>query len=102
MICEWHMIFREGMSSEDYQRYSEQYVHIQQITKLYEEEPDNYTKLVDLLQQVHCAMARHTQSCSLITPSQCMPRDCSLKCVLNSGEFRSYAEAQHAVGCLCK
>lgn len=40
------------MSSEDYQRYSDQYEHIQQITKLYEDEPDNFTKLVDLLQQV--------------------------------------------------
>lgn len=40
------------MSAEDLQRYTQQYQHIQEITKLYEEEPDNYTKLVDLLQQV--------------------------------------------------
>ena len=40
------------MNDEDYQRYSQQYQHIQEITKLYEEEPNNYTKLVDLLQQV--------------------------------------------------
>ena len=42
------------MSADDSQRYTQQYQHIQEITKLYEEEPDNYTKLVDLLQQVLC------------------------------------------------
>ena len=45
---------REGLSDEDFQRYTQQFQHIQEITKLYEDEPENYTKLVDLLQQASC------------------------------------------------
>lgn len=34
------------------QRYTQQFQHIQEITQLYEQEPDNFPKLINLLQQV--------------------------------------------------
>lgn len=40
------------LSDEDLARYRAQQDYIQQICTLYEHDPDNYTRLVDLLQQV--------------------------------------------------
>ena len=43
---------RGKLSPEDLERYSQQFEHIQQISQLYEQEPDNFPKLINLLQQV--------------------------------------------------
>ena len=43
---------RQQLSPEDLHRYTEQFQHIQEITQLYEQDPDNFPKLIDLLQQV--------------------------------------------------
>ena len=55
------------MSPEDTQRYTQQFQHIQEITQLYEQEPDNFPKLINLLQQV-CGL------CTLSTPSALVPQ----------------------------
>lgn len=50
-----HLLFdmhRGKLSPEDLERYSQQFEHIQQISQLYEQEPDNFPKLINLLQQV--------------------------------------------------
>ena len=49
----WMFACRDKLSQEDHERYSKQYTYIQQICQLYDTEPNNYPKLVDLLQQVH-------------------------------------------------
>ncbi len=43
---------RAKLSPEDLERYSQQFEHIQQISQLYEQEPENFPKLINLLQQV--------------------------------------------------
>ncbi len=43
---------RGKLSPEDLERFSQQFEHIQQISQLYEQEPDNFPKLINLLQQV--------------------------------------------------
>ncbi len=43
---------RAKLSPEDLERYSQQFEHIQQISQLYEQEPENFPKLITLLQQV--------------------------------------------------
>ena len=53
---------RQDLSPEDVRRYTQQFQHIQEITQLYEQEPDNFPKLINLLQQV-CGI------CNLSLPS---------------------------------
>ncbi|DBA87289.1 hypothetical protein WJX77_009974 [Trebouxia sp. C0004] len=49
---QWLTDHRGKLSPEDLQRYSQQFEHIQQISQLYEQEPDNFPKLINLLQQM--------------------------------------------------
>ncbi|KAL3141031.1 Natural resistance-associated macrophage protein [Trebouxia sp. C0010 RCD-2024] len=49
---QWLQDHRQRLSPEDLQRYSQQFQHIQEITRLYEQEPDNFPKLINLLQQM--------------------------------------------------
>jgi len=53
--CQTFVLFdmhRGKLSPEDLERYSQQFEHIQQISQLYEQEPENFPKLINLLQQV--------------------------------------------------
>lgn len=47
---------RQQLSPEDLERYSQQYMYTQQIITLYDEEPNNFPKLIDLLQRVSTAV----------------------------------------------
>ncbi|KAL0027343.1 hypothetical protein WJX79_002388 [Trebouxia sp. C0005] len=49
---QWLADHRGKLSPEDLERYSQQFEHIQQISQLYEQEPDNFPKLINLLQQM--------------------------------------------------
>jgi peroxin-19 len=50
---------RGKLSPEDLERFSQQFEHIQQISQLYEQEPDNFPKLINLLQQVWNPLQYH-------------------------------------------
>ena len=43
---------RDTLSTVELERYERQHQHIQDICHLYETDPNNFTRLVDLLQQV--------------------------------------------------
>ena len=47
----WLEDHRDSLSSEDLQRFEEQYGYIQDIVDLYERDPSNYTRLLELLQE---------------------------------------------------
>ncbi|KAL0592136.1 hypothetical protein ABG067_000790 [Albugo candida] len=48
---EWLAEKKSTISKEDYERYGKQYQHFQQIVAVYAEEPENYTKLSELMQE---------------------------------------------------
>ena len=48
---------RATLSEADIARYEEQQRHIKDICRLYDEDPDNFTELVNALQQVGAASA---------------------------------------------
>ncbi|KAG6976209.1 hypothetical protein JG688_00001598 [Phytophthora aleatoria] len=55
-ICErypeWLAEKESLLSKEDYERYGKQYQYFQQIVAVYESEPDNYTRLSELMQEM--------------------------------------------------
>ncbi|XP_057976711.1 peroxisome biogenesis protein 19-1-like [Malania oleifera] len=48
----WLEKHRAGLSKEDYQRYSQQYKLIQGLNEVYENDPGNFTKIVELMQKM--------------------------------------------------
>jgi peroxin-19 len=56
LICEkypeWLADNEDSLSKEDYTRYGKQYQYFQQIVALYETEPDNYPRLLELFQDM--------------------------------------------------
>lgn len=58
---------RQELSSEDVQRYTQQFQHIQEITQLYEQEPDNFPKLINLLQQVCGICSSINSACKMFS-----------------------------------
>jgi hypothetical protein len=49
---EWLAANKESLDPEQYTKYEEQYEYIQKICTMYETDPENYPKLMDLLQEV--------------------------------------------------
>jgi hypothetical protein len=49
---EWLAANKESLDPEQYKLYEEQYEYIQKICTMYETDPENYTQLMDLLQEV--------------------------------------------------
>ncbi|EQC29562.1 hypothetical protein SDRG_12571 [Saprolegnia diclina VS20] len=49
---EWLAEKESMLSKEDYARYGKQYQYFQQILAVYDTEPDNYTRLSDLMQEM--------------------------------------------------
>jgi hypothetical protein len=48
----WLESHREGMSLDEVQRYTAQYTSIQAVCTQYEEDPANFSRLVELIQQM--------------------------------------------------
>ena len=51
----WLEANKSSLSAEDLQRYTAQYASIQAVCKQYEEDPSNFARLTDLIQQVSTA-----------------------------------------------
>ena len=43
---------KEGMSNEEYEKYGKQYQYFQRIVRVYEVEPNNYDRLMELMQEI--------------------------------------------------
>lgn len=48
----WLEDHKATLSKEEYDRYSHQYKLIQELNEVYDKEPDNFTKIVDLMQKM--------------------------------------------------
>ncbi|GKV38043.1 hypothetical protein SLEP1_g45994 [Rubroshorea leprosula] len=48
----WLEEHKDGLSIEEYERYSRQYQLIQELNIVYENEPNNFTKIFDLMQKM--------------------------------------------------
>ncbi|RHY29060.1 hypothetical protein DYB32_005485 [Aphanomyces invadans] len=70
-ICEkypaWLAEKEPHLSKEDYERYGKQYQYFQQILAVYENEPDNYARLSELMQEV-CRRLMSRLSRAVVTP----------------------------------
>lgn len=49
---EWLAMQSEALSKEDYERYGAQYQYFQRIVAVYETEPDNFPRIMELMQDV--------------------------------------------------
>merc|ERR1719231_787343 len=49
---EWLAMQSEALSREDYERYGAQYQYFQRIVAVYETEPDNFPRIMELMQDV--------------------------------------------------
>lgn len=56
LVCdtypEWLAEHRDGMTEDEYARYGAQYQYFQRIVAVYQREPDNFNRLVELLQDL--------------------------------------------------
>ncbi|KAK9698793.1 hypothetical protein RND81_08G131700 [Saponaria officinalis] len=48
----WLEEHKSSLSEEDYKRYSHQYELIQELNGVYDSDPDNFTRIVDLMQKM--------------------------------------------------
>ena len=48
----WLEEHKASLSKEEYERYSQQYVLIKDLNIVYEREPDNFSKIVELMQKM--------------------------------------------------
>ncbi|KAF3791087.1 Peroxisome biogenesis protein 19-1 [Nymphaea thermarum] len=48
----WLEEHKSGLSTEEYQRYSDQYELIKRLIEVYENEPNNFNKIVELMQKM--------------------------------------------------
>jgi peroxin-19 len=49
---EWLAVQAEALTKEDYERYGTQYQYFQRIVAVYETEPDNFPRIMELMQDV--------------------------------------------------
>lgn len=49
---EWLALNAEALGKEDYERYGAQYQYFQRIVAVYETEPDNFPRIMELMQDV--------------------------------------------------
>ncbi|CAN0422680.1 unnamed protein product, partial [Scytosiphon promiscuus] len=49
---EWLATHKEALSPSDYQRYGKQYQSFQRVLAVYETEPDNFPRLMELMQDM--------------------------------------------------
>ncbi|KAK1261950.1 Peroxisome biogenesis protein 19-2 [Acorus gramineus] len=49
---QWLEAHKDGLNQEDYDRYSHQYELIKNLNEVYEQDPDNFPKIVDLMQKM--------------------------------------------------
>jgi len=64
---EWLQENREKLEAEDVTRYEQQQEYIQQICELYETEPENFSKLMELIQEVRYTEINNKICCFLLS-----------------------------------
>lgn len=48
----WLEEHKESLSKDDYRRYTQQYQYIVRLNEVYENDPENFTKIVELMQKM--------------------------------------------------